>query len=212
MAAKTAYEDFYKNKTCLDPHGCSYTDYVVHIIDPLLSQIDLAEQSFESESPQVEVEYCDHHIVSFDPDRICNVSSANTVKTLTQGSNSRLRYDTVRDFNIPRKTVGYSALEATDFKFIGPDWPPVDINSIDTCLQVADAILFTNKPNYREARIPIVSGLNIRAWETYLKGYPDDRLIQYIRFGFPLSIQSCIIRIYVITNRHCHFQMTFQGI
>ena len=51
----------------------------------------------------------------------------------------------VRDFNIPTKTV---ALEATYFNFIGPDRPPVNINLIGTCLQVADVILSTNKPNY----------------------------------------------------------------
>ena len=51
-------------------------------------------------------------------------------------------------------------------------------------------ILSTNKPNYCEARIPIVSGLKVKAWETYLQGYPDNRLIQYIRFGFPLSIHK----------------------
>ena len=51
-------------------------------------------------------------------------------------------------------------------------------------------ILSTSKPNYQEARIPIVSGLNINGWEKYLQGYLDDRLIQYIRFGFPLLIHG----------------------
>ena len=44
------------------------------------------------------------------------------------------------------------------------------------------------KPNYAEARIPITSGLNISAWEKALDGYPDQMLIQYLKFGFPLSI------------------------
>ena len=86
--------------------------------------------------------------------------------------------------------MGYLALESTDFEFIGPDRPPVNIDSIEKCLQVANVILATKKPNYREARIPIVSGLNVKMWEKYLQDYPDDRLIQYITFGFPLSIQS----------------------
>ena len=190
LAAKTAHDDFYKNKSCLDHHGCSYTDYTVHIIDKLLSQTDLADQSFESGPPQVEVKYCDHHIVSLESGRVCNVSSSNNVKTLTQGCNRHPRYYTVRDFNIPNTTAGYLALEATDFNFIGSDRPPVDVNSINTCLQVADVLLSTNKPNYCEARIPFVYGLNISAWETYLQGYLDDRLILYIRFGFPLSIHN----------------------
>ena len=86
--------------------------------------------------------------------------------------------------------MGYLALELTEFKFIGPDRPLVNINSIDTCLQVANVILSTTKPNYREARITIVSGLNVNMWKKYLQNYPDDRLIQYIRFGFPLSIHN----------------------
>ena len=40
------------------------------------------------------------------------------------------------------------------------------------------------------ARIPLTSGLNIPAWERELQGYPDDRLLQYIKFGFPLSLIS----------------------
>ena len=40
------------------------------------------------------------------------------------------------------------------------------------------------------ARIPIRSGLHLRAWEHYLRDYPDQRLLQYLNFGFPLSVQK----------------------
>ena len=96
----------------------------------------------------------------------------------------------MKDFNIPDKTVAYLALEATDFEFIGPDWAPVNITSIDICLRVANVILSTKKPNSQEARISIQPGLNVKMWEKYLQHYPDDRSIQYIKFGFPLSIQN----------------------
>ena len=56
---------------------------------------------------------------------------------------------------------------------------------------MANVILSTKTPNYWEARIPIVSGLNVTVREKYFHDYPDDRLIQYIRFGFPLSIHNC---------------------
>ena len=45
-------------------------------------------------------------------------------------------------------------------------------------------------PNYAQARISIASGLNLEAWEQALSDYPDKFLIQYIKFGFPLSIMS----------------------
>ena len=48
----------------------------------------------------------------------------------------------------------------------------------------------TDKSNYQEARILIVSGLNIDTWEKHLQGYPDNRLLQYIRFGFSILIDG----------------------
>ena len=40
------------------------------------------------------------------------------------------------------------------------------------------------------ARIPVSSSLNILAWEHYLSDYPDQRVIQYLKFGFPLSLSD----------------------
>ena len=38
------------------------------------------------------------------------------------------------------------------------------------------------------ARFPIESGLNIDAWHHYLKDYSNKRLIQYLTYGFSLSV------------------------
>ena len=103
--------------------------------------------------------------------------------------NSYNNYD-LSDYNIPTKKVGYLAMEGTDFRFVGPDRLTVTIDSVDKCLQVANIIKSTNLPNYRMVRIPVTSGLNIQSWERELQGYPDDRLLQYIKFGFPLSLTS----------------------
>ena len=92
------------------------------------------------------------------------------------------------DFNYPNKKFGYLAQAATDFFFVGPDREPVEISSIDTLLKVADYILSTRVPNYQSARIPIKSGLNVEAWENYLQDYSDKRVLQYIKFGYPLSL------------------------
>ena len=64
FAAKETYKDFHKDKHCLGHHACSYTVYMSHIIDELLSEIELLENTGESELHQLEVGYCDHQLVS----------------------------------------------------------------------------------------------------------------------------------------------------
>ena len=57
-------------------------------------------------------------------------------------------------------------------------------------MTVAKIIQNTNLPNYKMARIPVSSSLNIEAWEQYLSDYPDKRVVQYLKFGFPLSLSD----------------------
>ena len=51
------------------------------------------------------------------------------------------------DFNYPDKRIGYLNQAPTEFSFIGPDREPIDINSIDKLLHVADIILGTQLLN-----------------------------------------------------------------
>ena len=78
--------------------------------------------------------------------------------------------------------------QSTCFEFIGPDREPVDLSNVQEFLEIAHIINDTGTSNYKQARIPIKSGLNIEAWEENQRNYPDTRLLQYLRFGFPLSI------------------------
>ena len=64
------------------------------------------------------------------------------------------------------------------------------IDSVDKLLQTADTILSTGVLNYQMAKIPIKSGLNVDAWEHHLCDYADKCLLQYIKFGYPLSISN----------------------
>ena len=102
--------------------------------------------------------------------------------------NHEITKNPMTDFNYPEKKFGYLTQAATNFSFIGPDREPVDISSIDTLLKVADCILSTGVPNCQAARIPIKSGLNVEAWEKHLQHYSDKRVLQYIKFGYPLSL------------------------
>ena len=94
----------------------------------------------------------------------------------------------VTDVNVKNKTRGFLNLEATNFQFIGPDRDLIEYKDVDHVCELAKIIQSTGLPNYKLARFPIKSGLNLPAWEHYLKDYPDQRLFQYLKFGFPLSL------------------------
>ena len=105
-------------------------------------------------------------------------------------SKCEVSHSKVVDYNLPNKNRGHLVHSDTSFQFIGPDRDLVLIDSVQKCLEVADVILATGLPNYRMAHIPIKSGLNLGAWAQYLADYPDQRLLQYLTFGFPLSIKE----------------------
>ena len=72
---------------------------------------------------------------------------------------------------------------------------------------MAKVILDSGVPNYRCARFPFHSGLNIPAWDHYLRDYHDKFLIQYLTYGFLLSTVdlnlSCNTK---ISNHHSELQ------
>ena len=74
--AKRVYQDFYKDKACLDHHGCSYTDYITQIIDKLVDQIDPGDDEALIGLHQAEMGYCDHHTASFASDPSCKVTNS----------------------------------------------------------------------------------------------------------------------------------------
>ena len=96
----------------------------------------------------------------------------------------------VTDFHFPDKCRGFLLLEYGSFNFVGPDRLQVTIDSVDQCINIANIIREAGKPNYQQARIPLNSGLNIHKWEKYLANYPFPKFLQYLKFGFPLSIAN----------------------
>ena len=89
----------------------------------------------------------------------------------------------------------------------GPDRNPITIKTIEECICWARVIGSTGCPNYKLARIPLNSGLNIPAWEELLMDYPDKHLIEYLKFGIPLSItNSQAIHNQSIVNHHSAIQ------
>ena len=67
---------------------------------------------------------------------------------------------------------------------------------------MATAIKSTNFSNYKAVRFPIHSDLNIDAWCHYLKDYPNKKLIEYLTYGFPLSLQGHTNLSYTVVTNH----------
>ena len=55
----------------------------------------------------------------------------------------------------------------------------------------------------------MVWDLNIEAWEPYLRDYSDPLLIEYLKFGFPMSIsKNNALNIATVVNHHSATQFT----
>ena len=72
---------------------------------------------------------------------------------------------------------------------------PVNMNDPIEYLRVVDLILASGLPNYKSVRIPLPSGFNWDYIEQQIQDYHDKIILDYIKFGFPLSInRDCSIR------------------
>ena len=77
-------------------------------------------------------------------------------------------------------------------KEAGFTWPRGE-PSEEFCTEfMIDADIFrvvkaTGRPNYQEARVPLNHGLNIDVWRHELSLYNDQRLLDYLQYGFPLG-------------------------
>ena len=211
------YSDYLRDLQCRQKFGYSYTEYMQHVIDQLCHMQDDGlprEIVLEGVSPHECVEQfasyktaisCHNDGVDEDASHALldegDPNTTNTfsdpVSTAPQQSNASLPCNScisgeqltlLRDINDPHKTTGYLAHDETTFCFVGPDRLPQSIDTVERFVAVAEIIQSTNLPNYKMARIPVSSSLNIPAWERYLSDYPDKRVIQYLKFGFPLSL------------------------
>ena len=66
-----------------------------------------------------------------------------------------------KDYNDPEKDRGFISLQGTEFKFIGPDRDFCNYDSIEQVTEIGNIIRATGLPNYKQARFPIKSSLNL---------------------------------------------------
>ena len=57
-------------------------------------------------------------------------------------------------------------------------------------LELVDLILASGLPNYKAVRVPLPSGFNWDYIEHQIQDYHDKIILDYIKFGFPLSIKT----------------------
>ena len=205
--ARVVFDNFKKDKLYMNCVNMTYDQYMTDIIDNMIAQQEKAIDDMGShvlpweQTPLVSDLRSECHDVCVDavvPSILRNLDD-----------NSEFGKDLISDPMFPDKEKGFINHVISEFQFIGPDRAPVEITTVEQCIEIANIIRSTGVPNYREARIPLVSGLNIKAWETYLKDYPDPLLIEYLKFGFPMSILDYdALRITSVVNHHSATQFS----
>ena len=182
---KLAYDNYCKDQRVWQYYQCDYVTYMTNIIDALIGEANLQITDHDDTHDKSINELIAHQNI---PEGMSTNSDEFKTFPQIESRNVNMTKFRAKDFNYPDKRTGYVTQVQTDFSFIGPDREPVGLDSIDTLLNIADIIRHTGQPNYKCARIPIKSGLQVEAWEKYLKDYSDRRVLQYIKFGFPLSL------------------------
>ena len=212
-ADNNAYGNYIQDLHCLKTFGCNYTMYMERVIDELcqmqtdglvkkivsshlsaqsLDRVDIAVSTSKRNSSlintggshQLTTKHCTNTFTG--PDRLFPSDGVVIVDFPLSSEHLTLSVD----INDLHKTTGYLAHNSTTFEFIGPDRLPVCMDTVDQYVTVAKIIQSTGLPNYRAARFPVSSALNIPAWEAYLLDYPDKRVIQYLKFSFPVSLDE----------------------
>ena len=71
-----------------------------------------------------------------------------------------------------------------------PKKSPVDMNDMQAYLKVASAVLTSGVPNYKDVWVPLISIFDLKYIEANIQGYHDKALLDYLTFGFSLSIDN----------------------
>ena len=187
--AKQTYQNILLDQKCQRLYNCLYEHHITSIIDELLGIGCTAQATQECSYKVDKLDVKDH---LYDTNTYTNSKQKSSIPPNIEAhvpySSNHTQVD--QDVSIPDKKFGFLNHHHPTFQFIGPDREAVQIGTIEEHLHIAEIIRQTGVPNYVQARIPIASGLNLEAWEQALSDYPDKFLIQYIKFGFPLSIMS----------------------
>ena len=181
---KVAHDNCLQDCVAFECHGMLYDKYMYKIIDNLIDKVNHVDETDQVNGPiSLSSHGSDGSVKCQD---ICPIP--NAIGGHLGGSDLDSDLSVSHNFNITDKVRGFLSRSSGEFSFTGPDRDLVTISTIPQCFQIAEIIRGTGLPNYRQARIPLRSGLNVQVWEYRLRDYPDKFLLQYLKFGFPLSL------------------------
>ena len=183
---RVTHDNYLQDCLTFDRHGILYNEYICNIIDNMIEKSNHADQT-DRANDSVSFLFHDGD-ASIKCQDTCPVPNGIGGHLTNNDLDSDLSVS--HDFDIADKVRGFLNHSSGEFSFIGPDRDIVTISTISQCFQIAEVIRDTGLPNYRQSRIPLSSGLNLQAWEYRLRDYPDKFLIQYLKFGFPLSLTN----------------------
>ena len=205
--ARVVFDNFKKDNLYINCVNMTYDQYMDQVIVSIISHQEKLIDDMKSQALLSEQATLMCNLQSDFGDASVDAVVPSMFESLDYSGTSR--YHEVTDPMFPDKTKGFINHIASEFTFIGPDREPVEITTVEQCIRIAEVITSTGVPNYRGARIPLVSGLNIGAWETYLRDYPDPLLIEYLKFGFPMSIlKNNVLNTTTVVNHHSATQFT----
>ena len=184
LQAQLAYSNYMQDIYCYSSFGCSYVSYIENIIDRLCVS-PVVSDGVTGGHHQQENKICSAMAPSPPVFRHRYASFSNAYPYL-----DAIGDHTYSDFHDPTKKLGFLTLEDSQFNFVGPDRDSPRSLSLTDYISMANSIRSTGLPNYRQARFPVHSDLNIQAWERLLKDSPNTRLLDYLKFGFPLSLSN----------------------
>ena len=192
---QVAFENYQKDCVVQKYFHMSYERYMQCIIDAIIEKQEIPHDSLSSRGMKDNVHMDNSRCISTVTNPTLTKTNGSKSEPLSPSMGEVLDYYTEQgvtggDVYFPEKQLGHLTLQTDNFEFIGPDRQVTDSDNIDQYLHIAETIRATGKPNYMAARIPVKSGLNLEAWEDCLRDYPDKRLFQYLKFGFPLSLKD----------------------
>ena len=192
---QVAFENYQKDCVVQKYFHMSYEKYMECIIDAIIEKQEVQHCSFTEKCIKDKVHQTNSRCTSTVTNPVLTTTNSSERELSSSNMGEPLNYYTEhgatgRDIYLPEKQLGHLTLQTDRFEFIGPDRQVTAVDDIDQYLHIAEIIKGTGKPNYKAARIPVKSDLNLEAWEDCLRDYPDKRLFQYLKFGFPLSMKE----------------------
>ena len=67
---------------------------------------------------------------------------------------------------------------------------PLDMQDSEAYLSLVSDVLSSGLPNYRSVRVPLPSVFNWDYLQEHIESYHDGRLLDYLKFGFPLGLKD----------------------